>query len=62
MSADLSSVELCARVFAEAKPWEKDPMVYNLPWKQEPLPEKLCFGKSLVLDLRGRVLSGVVRF
>lgn len=47
MSADLSSLELWSKVIVDAAPWEADPTVFPVPWKDDyKLPEKLCFGTS----------------
>jgi len=45
MSADLESLELYSRVILDAKPWERDPAVFPVPWKEIAVPEKLAFGK-----------------
>lgn len=46
MSPDLSSIQLWSKVIVDAAPWERDPTVYPVPWKDDfKLPEKLCFGE-----------------
>jgi amidase len=45
MSPDLASLELYCKVILAGRPWERDPHVFNLPWREITLPEKLCFGE-----------------
>jgi amidase len=45
MSQDLSALELYCKTILDAAPWERDPNVFNIPWREITLPEKLCFGK-----------------
>jgi len=51
MGNDLDSIELWCKVVLESQPWEHDPMVYNLPWREVKLPEKLCFGALRLCQL-----------
>lgn len=46
MSPDLAGIELWTKTILASKPWERDPAVYNLPWREVNVPEKLCFGGS----------------
>jgi amidase len=48
MTPDLAGLELWSKAVLEAKPWEADPAVYNLPWREVAVPEKLCFG--MIMD------------
>ncbi|GMK58060.1 hypothetical protein CspeluHIS016_0500920 [Cutaneotrichosporon spelunceum] len=48
MSPDLEGLELWSKAILAAKPWETDPAVYKLPWREVDVPEKLCFG--MVMD------------
>lgn len=57
MSQDLESLALWCKVVLGSKPWERDPTVFNLPWREAEVPEKLCFGESGA----GRRLGGAKR-
>lgn len=46
MAPDLAAIELWAKVVLASKPWERDPAVFKMPWREVDVPEKLCFGGS----------------
>lgn len=48
MSPDFSSLELFTRAILEDKQWERDPWTWPIPFREEKLPEKLCFG--IIMD------------
>jgi hypothetical protein len=46
MAPDLESLELWSQVILESAPWERDPMVLNMPWRDSvTVPDKLSFGE-----------------
>ncbi|TXT15767.1 hypothetical protein VHUM_00270 [Vanrija humicola] len=53
MSSDLESVELWSKTVVDTKPWERDPNMLPIPWREVELPQQLAFG--LILD------NGIVR-
>lgn len=44
MSPDFSSLELFTRAILQDKQWERDPWTWPIPFREEELPAKLCFG------------------
>ncbi|WVQ75106.1 hypothetical protein IAR50_004715 [Cryptococcus sp. DSM 104548] len=48
LSGTLEGVELWARGVVGKKPWERDPNMVPIPWREYEVPDKLCF--ALVLD------------
>lgn len=48
MAGDLEGLELWSKAVLAGRPWEVDPAVYKLPWREVQVPEKLCFG--IVMD------------
>lgn len=49
MSSSLEAVELWSKAVVGCeggKPWERDPNMIPIPWREITLPEKLCFGTS----------------
>ena len=48
MADSLDSLEFFTKLTLDAKPWEVDPEVIEMPWRSLDLPEKLVFG--IVLD------------
>ncbi|KAK4686086.1 amidase, partial [Tremellales sp. Uapishka_1] len=48
MSSTIGGMELWAKAIVGNKPWERDPNMLPIPWREVTLPEKLCFG--LILD------------
>lgn len=48
MSTSLDACELWAKTVVDSKPWERDPFMIPIPWRQVDLPEQLCFG--IIMD------------
>ncbi|BEI90011.1 uncharacterized protein CcaverHIS019_0300810 [Cutaneotrichosporon cavernicola] len=48
MATDLDSLEMWGKAVLACKPWETDPAVYRLPWREVEVPEKLSFG--IIMD------------
>lgn len=48
MSASLAACELWAKTVVDTRPWEVDPLMLPIPWREVELPEQLCFG--IVMD------------
>lgn len=45
MSTALESVKLWAKAVVDNKPWNRDPNMIPIPWREVEIPEKLCFGE-----------------
>jgi amidase len=45
MAKDLDALELWCKAALAGKPWERDPAVFPVPWREVELPEKLAFGE-----------------
>lgn len=45
MSSDLVGLEMLTRTIIDAKLWETDPSVLEIPWRDITLPQQLCFGE-----------------
>ncbi|OWZ61424.1 hypothetical protein AYX15_06373 [Cryptococcus neoformans] len=48
MSTALESVAMWAKTVVDNKPWNRDPNMIPIPWRDVEVPEKLCFG--LIMD------------
>jgi amidase len=48
MSSSLDACELWAKTVVDSKPWQRDPNMVPIPWREIDLPEKLCFG--IIMD------------
>ncbi|TXT06916.1 uncharacterized protein COLE_06247 [Cutaneotrichosporon oleaginosum] len=48
MAPDLDGLEMWSKAVLDAKPWEVDPAVFKLPWRDVAVPTKLCFG--MIMD------------
>lgn len=44
MSTALESVGMWVKAVVDNKPWDRDPNMIPIPWRDVEVPEKLCFG------------------